>query len=199
MRPFHVVKLDLLIFGEIMCEMTKELQEQLWAEASAFVENSSRKNISRFGVTLDGNDNQYMELAFTCPCDDENYDDFISIIDADFLQTVRFEHPSVRIQEFPSDFALRVNYDRYEWEHIVQFSIGGVNTAVYNKFVYWKREHDKMAAGFRRSSKEFDLIYLKSLKQMAKQLDVTYSYTGSDIYDEMTVIESAIEEKLGGD
>ena len=92
-----------------------------------------------------------------------------------------------------------MNFDRYDWQHIVQFSIGGVNTAVYNKFVYWKREHDKMAAGFRKSTKEFDLIYLKSLKQLAKQIDVEYNFDGDDIYDEMQVIEGAIEEKLGGD
>ena len=56
-----------------------------------------------------------------------------------------------------------------------------------------------MAAGFRKSSEEFDLIYLKSLKQLAKQSDVEYSYDGIDIYEEMTIIEGAIEEKLGGE
>ena len=86
-----------------MCEISNELQEQLWAEASAFVENSSRKHLARFGVTLDGNDNQYLELSFTCPCNDETFDDFITIIDNDFLQTVRFEYPNVRIQEFACD------------------------------------------------------------------------------------------------
>ena len=43
-----------------MCEMSKELQEQLWAEASAFVENGSRKHLAKLGVTLEGSDNQYM-------------------------------------------------------------------------------------------------------------------------------------------
>jgi len=88
---------------------------------------------------------------------------------------------------------------RYEWEHIVQFSIGDFNTSIFNKFTYWRREHDKMTAGFRRSSEEFDLIYLKSLKQLANQIDVEYNFDGDDIYEEMIVIEGAIEEKLGGD
>lgn len=83
-----------------MCEMSKELQEQLWAEASAFVENGSRKHLAKLGVTLEGSDNQYMELSFTCPCCDEDFDDFLAIIDNDFLQVVRFEHQNVRIQEF---------------------------------------------------------------------------------------------------
>lgn len=192
-------KTGINIFGDIMQEMNQELQEQLWKEACCFIENSSRKHISRFGVTLEGSDNQYLELSFTCPCDDEGYDNFLSIIDEDFLQTIRFEYPNVKIQEFPSDIALQVNYDRYEWEHIVQFSIGGANTALHNKFLYWKVEHAKMTAGFRKSSEEFDLIYLQSLKKMAQQLEVTYNYAGYDIYDEMLVIESAIEEKLGGD
>ena len=182
-----------------MCEMSKELQEQLWAEASAFVENGSRKHLAKLGVTLEGSDNQYMELSFTCPCCDEDFDDFLAIIDNDFLQVVRFEHQNVRIQEFACDIPIGVDFDRYDWQHIVQFSIGGVETAVFNKFTYWKREHDKMAAGFRKSSEEFDLIYLKSLKQLAKQSDVEYSYDGNDIYEEMTIIEGAIEEKLGGE
>lgn len=182
-----------------MNEMSNELQEQLWKEACCFVENGSKKHLARFGVTLDGSDNQYLELAFTCPTDDEGYDDFLDILDEGFLQVVRFEHPSVRIQEFPSDIALRVNYDRYEWEHIVQLSIGCVQTAVFNKFTYWKHEHDKMSAGFRKSSKEFDMIYLQSLKKMAKQIDVDFTYDGSDIYEEMLVIEGAIEQKLGGE
>ena len=182
-----------------MQEMTKELQEQLWQEASCFVENSSRKHLAHLGVTLECSDNLYLEVAFTCPTTDEEYCDFLSIIDNEFLQVVRFEHPDLRIQEFPSDIALQVNYDRYEWEHIIQLSVGTVETAVFNKFTYWKREHDKMTAGFRKSSEEFDVIYLESLKQLAKQLGVTYNYVGADIYDEMLVIESAIEEKLGGD
>lgn len=182
-----------------MQEMTKELQDQLWQEASCFVENGSKKHLAHLGVTLEGFDNQYLELAFTCPCDDEGYDDFLSIIDNDFLQTIRFEYPSVKIQEFPSDIALQVNYDRYEWEHIVQLSVGTVETAVFNKFTYWKREHDKMTEGFRRSSEEFDVIYLESLKQLAKQLDVEYSFDGNDIYEEMTIIEGVIEEEIGGE
>lgn len=182
-----------------MCEMSKELQEQLWAEASAFVENSSRKHLAKLGVTLEGSDNQYLEMAFTCPTTDEEYCDFVTILDNEFLQTIRFEYPSVKIQEFPSDIALQVNYDRYEWEHIVQFSVGTVETVVFNKFNYWKREHEKMTAGFRRSSEEFDLIYLQSLKQMAKQIDVEYNFDGDDIYEEMIVIEGVIEEKLGGE
>ena len=182
-----------------MCEMIKKLQEQLWQEACCFIENSSRKHLARLGVTLEGSDNQYLELAFTCPCDDEDYGDFLFIIDNEFLQVIRFEHSEVRIQEFPSDIALQVNYERYEWEHIVQFSIGDFNTSIFNKFTYWRREHDKMTAGFRRSSEEFDLIYLKSLKQLANQIDVEYNFDGDDIYEEMIVIEGAIEEKLGGE
>lgn len=182
-----------------MKDMNENLQEKLWAEASAFVDNSSRKHLARFGVTLEGSDNQYLELAFTCPTNDEEYCDFLSIIDDEFLQVVRFDYPDVRIQEFHSDIALQVNYDRYEWEHIVQFSVGSAETVVFNRFTYWKREHDKMTAGFRRSSEEFDLIYLESLKQLAKQIDVEYNFDGNDIYDEMTIIEGAIEEKLGGD
>ena len=179
--------------------MTKELQDKLWAEASAFVENSSKKHLAHLGVTLEGSDNQYIEMAFTCPTYDEEYCDFLSIIDEEFLQTVRFEHPNVRIQEFPSDIALQVDYDRYEWEHVVQLSVGTIETAVFNKFTYWKREHDKMIAGFRKSTVEFDLIYLKSLRQMAKQIEVEYDYDGDDIYEEMTIMEGAIEEKLGGE
>ncbi|PWB87874.1 hypothetical protein [Methanobrevibacter thaueri] len=182
-----------------MQEMNKELQNQLWKEACCFIENSSRKHLAHFGVTLESADNQYLELAFTCPCNDEGYDDFLSIIDIDFLQVVRFEYPAVRIQEFHSDIALQVNYDRYEWEHIVQLSVGTVETAVFNKFSYWKRNHDKMTAGFRRSSKEFDIIYLQSLKKLAKQIDAEYYYNGDDIYEEMTIMEGAIEEKLGGE
>ena len=181
-----------------MQEINEKLQEQLWKEACCFVENSSRKHLARFGVTLDGNDNQYLEFAFTCPTNDARYCEFLSIIDEDFLQTIRFEYPNVKIQEFPFDIALQVNYDRYEWEHIVQLSVGNVETAVFNKFIYWKREHDKMTAGFRKSTAEFDLIYLKSLRQMAKQIDVSYSYEGDDIYEEMSIIERAIEQKLGG-
>ena len=180
-------------------EMSKGLQDALWAEASAFVETSSRKHLARLGVTLDGSDDYYLELAFTCPCNDERYDDFLLIIDEEFLQTIRFEHPSVKIEEFPSDIALQVTYDRYEWEHIVQLSVGSVETAVFNKLTYWKREHDKMTTGFRKSSKEFDMIYLQSLKKMAQQIGADYTYNGSDIYEEMLFIERVIEQKLGGD
>ena len=180
-----------------MCEISNELQEQLWAEASAFVENSSRKHLAHLGVTLEGSDNQYIELSFTCPCNDEAYYDFLDIINGEFLQVVRFEYPNVRIQEFPSDIALQVNYDRYEWEHIVQFSVGNAETSVFNKFQYWKCEHEKMTAGFRRSDEEFDLIYLESLKQMAQQLGIEYDVTG-DIYNQMLIIENSIEQKLGG-
>ena len=187
------------IFGDIMQEMNKELQEKLWAEASAFVDNSSKKHLAHFGVTLESADNQYLELAFTCATNDAEYFDFLSIIDGEFLQVVRFEYSNIRIQEFPSDIALQVNYDRYEWEHIVQLSVGNAETAVFNKFTYWKREHDKMTAGFRRSSHDFDTIYLASLKKMAKQLGISYDYDGDDIYEEMLVIESVIEEKLGGE
>ena len=55
----------LITYGDIMNEMDNELQEQLWEEACIFVENSSRKHLARLGVTLDGSDNQYLELAFT--------------------------------------------------------------------------------------------------------------------------------------
>ena len=180
-----------------MCEISNELQEQLWAEASAFVETSSKKHLAHLGVTLEGSDNQYIELSFTCPCNDEAYYDFLDIINGEFLQVVRFEYPNVRIQEFPSDIALQVNYDRYEWEHIVQFSVGNAETSVFNKFQYWKCEHEKMTAGFRRSDEEFDLIYLESLKQMAQQLGIEYDVTG-DIYNQMLIIENSIEQKLGG-
>lgn len=185
-------------FGDIMQEMTKKLQEQLWQEASCFVENSSRKHLAHLGVTLEGSDNQYIEMAFTCPTYDEEYCDFLSIIDEEFLQVVRFEQPNVRIQEFACGIPIEVDFDRDDWQHIVQFSIGDVNTSVFNKFTYWKREHDKMAAGFRKSTVEFDLIYLKSLRQMAKQIEVEYDYDGDDIYEEMLIIERAIEQKLGG-
>ena len=181
-----------------MCEISNELQEQLWKEACSFIENSSRKHLARFGVTLDGNDNQYLELSFTCPCNDETFDDFITIIDNDFLQTVRFEYPNVRIQEFACDIPIEVNFDGYEWEHIVQLSIGDSGTTLFNKFIYWKREHEKMTAGFRRSSEEFDLIYLESLKQMALQLGIECDVAG-DIYNQMLIIENSIEQKLGGE
>ena len=186
-------------FGDIMQEMNEKLQEQLWKEACSVIENSSRKHLAKLGVTLEGSDNQYLEMAFTCPTTDEEYCDFVAILDNEFLQTIRFEYPSVKIQEFPSDIALQVNYDRYEWEHVVQLSVGTVETAVFNKFTYWKCEHDKMTAGFRKSSEEFDLIYLRSLKQLARQLDVEYNYDGNDIYEQMTIIEGAIEEKIGGE
>lgn len=182
-----------------MQEMSKELQEQLWAEASAFVDNSSRKHLAKLGVTLDGSDNQYLELSFTCPCNDADFDDFLTIIDNDFLQVVRFEYPNVRIQEFACDIPIEVNFDRYEWEHIVQLSIGVANTSLYNKFIYWQKEHDKMVSGFRKSSKLFDNAYIVALRQMAKHLDVTYSYEGDDIYEEMLVIENIIQEKMGGE
>ena len=181
-----------------MCEISNELQEQLWAEASAFVETSSRKHLAHLGVTLEGSDNQYIELSFTCPCNDEAYYDFLDIINGEFLQVVRFEYPNVRIQEFSSDIALQVNYDRYEWEHIVQLSVGNAETSVFNKFQYWKCEHNKMIAGFRRSSEEFDLIYLESLKQMARQLGIECDVNG-DIYNQMVIIENSIEQKLGGE
>ncbi len=181
-----------------MCEISNELQEQLWAEASAFVETSSRKHLAHLGVTLEGSDNQYIELSFTCPCNDEAYYDFLDIINGEFLQVVRFEYPNVRIQEFSSDIALQVNYDRYEWEHIVQLSVGNAETSVFNKFQYWKCEHDKMTAGFRRSDEEFDLIYLESLKQMARQLGIECDVNG-DIYNQMLIIENSIEQKLGGE
>ena len=181
-----------------MCEISNELQEKLWKEACSFIENSSRKHLAHLGVTLDGSDNQYIELSFTCPCNDEAYYDFLGIINGEFLQVVRFEYPSVRIQEFPSDIALQVNYDRYEWEHIVQFSVGNAETSVFNKFQYWKIEHEKMTAGFRRSDEEFDLIYLESLKQMARQLGIECDVNG-DIYNQMLIIENSIEQKLGGE
>lgn len=182
-----------------MQEMNEKLQEQLWKEACCFVENSSRKHLARFGVTLDGNDNQYLEFAFTCPTNDAGYCEFLSIIDEEFLQELRFEYPNVKIQEFACDIPLEVSFDRYDWQHIVQLSIGTVETAVFNKFIYWRREHDKMVSGFRKSDEGFDLIYLESLKKLAKLLDVEYRYDGDDIYEEMTIIERAIEEKIGGE
>ena len=181
-----------------MQEMSNELQDKLWQEASCFVENSSRKHLAHLGVTLEGSDNQYIEMAFTCPTYDEEYGDFLSIIDEEFIQVVRFEHPSVRIQEFACDIPVEVDFDRDDWQHVVQLSVGTVETAIFNKFQYWKREHDKMTTGFRKSAAEFDLIYLKSLRQMAKQIDISYFYDGDDIYEEMLIIERAIEEKLGG-
>lgn len=187
------------IFGDIMQEITKELQEKLWAEASAFVDNSSKKHLAHFGVTLESADNQYLELAFTCATNDAEYFDFLSIIDEGFLQVVRFEYSHVRIQEFACDIPIEVDFDRDDWQHIVQFSIGGTNTSVFNKFSYWKREHDKMTAGFRKSSPDFDTIYLAALKQMAKKIGISYEYSGDDIFEEMLVIESVIEEKLGGE
>ncbi|WP_296870492.1 hypothetical protein, partial [uncultured Methanobrevibacter sp.] len=84
------------------------------------------------------------------------------------------------------------------WEHIVQLSIGDSSTTLFNKFIYWKREHEKMTAGFRRSSEEFDLIYLESLKQMALQLGIECDVAG-DIYNQMLIIENSIEQKLGGE
>ena len=192
-------KTGINIFGDIMQEMNEKLQEQLWKEACCFVENSSRKHISRFGVTLESADNQYLELAFTCPTTDAEYCECLSIIDDEFLQELRFEYPNVKIQEFACDIPLEVSFDRYDWQHIVQFSVGTVETAVFNKFTYWKCEHDKMTAGFRKSSEEFDLIYLRSLKQLARQLDVEYNYDGNDIYEQMTIIEGDIEEKIGGE
>ena len=181
-----------------MCEISNELQEQLWKEACSFIENSSRKHLAHLGVTLDGSDNQYIELSFTCPCNDEAYYDFLDIINGEFLQVVRFEYPNVRIQEFTCDIPIQVNYDRYEWEHIVQFSVGNAETSVFNKFQYWKCEHEKMTAGFRRSDEEFDLIYLGSLKQMARQLGIECDVNG-DIYNQMLIIENSIEQKLGGE
>ena len=177
-----------------MQEMSKELQQQLWDEAVNFVENGSRKNLPHLGVTLDGVDNQYMELSFTCKCSDEDYQDFVDIVDGEFLQIVRFEYSSIRIKEFASDIPIEVSQDRDDWEHVIQLSVGDVNTDVYNKFVYWQREHENMASGFRQTMESFDKIYLQSLKQMAKYLDVVYDFEGDDIYDEMISIESVIHE-----
>lgn len=175
-------------------EMNEQLQQKLWEEAKCFVENSSKKHLAHFGVTLDGVDDQYLELSFTCPCNDEDFDDFLAIIDNEFLQTIRFECPNVRIQEFTCDIPIEVRFDMDDWQHIVQLSVGDDNTALFNKFTYWKIEHEKMTAGFRKSSLAFDKIYLQSLKQMAKHLDVVYDFGGSDIYDKMISIESAIHE-----
>lgn len=173
-------------------EMSKEIQEKLWQEAKCFIANSSKKHLAHFGVTLDGVDDQYLELSFTCPCNDEEFDDFLAIIDNEFLQTIRFEYPSVMIQEFACDIPIEVCFDRDDWEHIVQLSVGDDSTALFNKFTYWKIEHNKMAAGFRKSNLAFDKIYILSLKQMARHLGVDYNYGGNDLYDEMIVIERAI-------
>ena len=175
-----------------MQEMTKELQEKLWAEACSFVENGGRKNLASLGVTLDSIDNQYMELSFTCDSNEEQYVDFVDIIDDEFLQVVRFEYSNIRISEFACDIPIEVSQDRDEWEHVIQLSVGDVNTDVYNKFVYWQREHEKMTSGFRQSMESFDKIYLQSLKQMARHLGVDYCYDGDDLYDEMIIIERAI-------
>lgn len=175
-----------------MKEMSKKLQQQLWDEATSFVETGSRKNLAHLGVTLDGADNQYMELSFTCQCSDEDYQDFVDIIDDEFLQLIRFDYSNIRISEFASDIPIEVSHDRDDWEHVIQLSIGDSNTNVYNKFVYWQREHETMTSGFRQSMESFDRIYLASLKQMAKYLNVDYTYGGNDIYEEMIVIERAI-------
>lgn len=181
-------------------EMSKELQEKIWQEATNFVENGSRKNLAHFGVTLDGVDNQYMELSFTCKCSDEDYQDFVDIVDDEFLQIVRFEYSNIRISEFACDIPIEVSQNRDDWEHVIQLSVGDKNTDVYNKFLYWIREHEKMTSGFRQSMESFDKIYLQSLKQMARQLGVDYSYDGNDIYEKMIVIERAINSffKKGG-
>ena len=181
--------------------MSKELQEKIWQEATSFVENGSKKNLVRLGVTLDGVDNQYMELSFTCDSNEEQYVDFVDIIDDEFLQVVRFEYSNIRIKEFASDIKIDISQDRDDWEHIVQLSLGDENTNIYNKFVYWQREHEKMTSGFRQSLESFDRIYLQSLKQMAKHLGVNYTYGGNDIYEEMIVIERSIHEffEKGGD
>ena len=172
--------------------MSKELQEKIWQEATSFVENGSKKNLAHLGVTLDGADNQYMELSFTCKCSDEDYQDFVDIVDDEFLQIVRFDYSNIKIKEFPNEVPIEVSYDRDDWEHVIQLSVGDVNTDVYNKFVYWQREHEKMTSGFRQSMESFDKIYLQSLKQMARHLGVDYCYDGDDLYDEMIIIERAI-------
>ena len=173
-------------------EMSKELQEKIWQEATNFVENGSRKNLAHLGVTLDGVDNQYMELSFTCKCSDEDYQDFVDIVDDEFLQIVRFEYSNIRISEFACDIPIEVSQNRDDWEHVIQLSVGDKNTDVYNKFIYWIREHEKMISGFRQSMESFDKIYLQSLKQMARHLGVDYCYDGDDLYDEMIIIERAI-------
>ena len=173
-------------------EMSKELQEKIWQEATNFVENGSRKNLAHLGVTLDGVDNQYMELSFTCKCSEEDYQDFVDIVDEEFLQNVRFEYSNIRISEFACDIPIEVSQDRDDWEHVIQLSVGDENIDIYNKFVYWQREHEKITSGFRQSMESFDKIYLQSLKQMARHLDVDYCYDGDDLYDEMIVIERAI-------
>ena len=173
-------------------EMSNELQEKIWQEATNFVENGSRKNLAHLGVTLDGVDNQYMELSFTCKCSDEDYQDFVDIVDGEFLQIVRFEYSNIRISEFACDIPIEVSQNRDDWEHVIQLSVGDKNTDVYNKFIYWIREHEKMISGFRQSMESFDKIYLQSLKQMARHLGVDYCYDGDDLYDEMIIIERAI-------
>lgn len=183
-----------LFDGDIMQEMSEELQEQLWHEAATFVANGSRKNLAHLDATLDGCDNQYIEIAFTCKCSDEDYQDFIDILDDEFLQTIRFEYSNVKIQEFGSDIPIEVDYDCYLWQHVIQLSMGDKETDTYNKFIYWIREHEKMTYGFRQSIESFDRIYLQSLRQMAKQLDVVYDFKGGDMYEEMISIESAIHE-----
>ena len=174
--------------------MSKELQEQLWEEATSFVANGSRKNLAHLGVTMDSVDNQYMELSFTCKTSDEDYQDFVDIVDDEFLQIVRFDYSNIKIKEFPNEVPIEVSYDRDDWEHVVQLSIGDENTDIYNKFVYWEREHEKMTSGFRQSMESFDRIYLASLRQMAEYLGVVYDFKGGDIYEEMICIESAIHE-----
>ena len=175
-----------------MQEMSKELQQQLWDEAVSFVENGSRKNIESLEVTLDGADNQYLELSFTCDSSEEDYADLTDIIDDEFLQVIRFEYSNIRISEYASDIPIEVSQDCNYWQHVIQLSVGDKNTDVYNKFVYWQRENEKISQGLRQSIKSFDRIYLASLKQMAKYLDVNYTYDGNDIYEEMIVIEKEI-------
>lgn len=177
-----------------MQEMSKELQQQLWDEAKCFVENGSRKNLAHLGATLEGCDDKYIEIAFTCKTDEEDYQDFIDIVDDEFLQTIRFDYSDVRIQEFGSDVPIEVDFDRDDWQHVVQLSMGDKETGMYNKFIYWIREHENITFGFRQSMESFDRIYLASLRQMAEYLDVVYYFKGGDMYEEMICIESAIHE-----
>ena len=173
--------------------MDKELQNKLWEEATIFIENSRTKYMINLDVTLDGVDNMYMELAFTCDCEDKSYIDFIDIID-EFLQLLRFEYSSVKIQEFSNEEIVLEN----KWEHIIQLSQGNSETEIYNKFRYSVIEHELFISGFYRSIEEIDAIYLQSLKEMARKLKITYQFDGNDKYEEMIVLERAMHNYFEG-
>lgn len=106
-----------------MQEMSAQLQQDIWQESCSLIRVATDKYPTIFDVILEGVDNQYLEIAFTCQTCDIEYSKFLSIIKEEFLTTIKNKWPSLKIQEFAYDKPFEVDFDRYDWQHVAQFSV----------------------------------------------------------------------------